>query len=304
VHGPTNAAQTFKGTDRLKFSAEEQARILDAEQRHGYRREQEPEVRRSGGLGAGLATLIIWLLLEALVAPFVVHTHSNLRPSRGLQTENQSVHGRSTAQRTQVRRSPSLTIPTDRSTTPVAAPAAIMPEIGARVEAAIESRTEAGQISSDDVETSITRPRAEDEALIARPQATIIEEQPEPKPSTEEPSHESSGANNLNAVKEPTLERPRSVANGFASTSLGPEANPSKARRPTIANKPPLAYARRGLTGNAPRLASGASLYFHPCVAQWEAPSGRAPRPGRLRCFARRGPPFPPPGVAELRRSR
>jgi hypothetical protein len=176
VYRQTASPQMFRGTDRLKFTSAEQARIRVAEERHGYRRQQEPQVRRSGGLGTALGALIVWLLLECLVCALTAYTHSNFAPSHRAQPNTKSVQVRSSVPRSRLTLR-DTTI--EKSPARVVATSPIMPEIREHGGIVVK-RPEQSEATSSDARGGVVITSPDDAFRAER-----VEAQRDPKASTD-----------------------------------------------------------------------------------------------------------------------
>jgi len=276
---------SFQGTDRLKFTAEEQARIRNAEQPHGYRQERAPEARPSMSLGAGLVTLIIWLLLESLVALLVVHPHSGLPMAHAVEPETRSAHSRSHVPRPRGRHRPASQR-VDKPATPIASPTPIMPEDGVTAGVVIESPNQAEPIPSEGVETNTeTKPREEDKVSMEATGAAPSEAQSEPKPPAVEPRDGARDAWRVGTDKQTPVKNAKSGADSFATTARASDRKEPQENRRVSAHESPRADAR-GITGNQPRSSPVARSYVHPCPVAPGIPAGVTLRPGEVHCFA------------------
>jgi hypothetical protein len=80
-------APSFRGTNKLKFTANEQALIKEAEQAYRYRSQPSPEMTLGRALGRLLAAAITALLLGSLVAALIARTGGARKPLFDMQTE-------------------------------------------------------------------------------------------------------------------------------------------------------------------------------------------------------------------------
>jgi len=277
---------SFQGTDRLKFTAQEQARIRNAEQPHGYRQEQAPQARPSMSLGAGIVALIIWLLLESLVALLVVHPHSGLPTAHAVEPETVSAHSRrSHVPRTRGRhRAASSRV--DKPSTLATQPTPIMPEDGATAGVVIESPNQAEPIPNKDAETSAeTKPREEGKISMEVTGAALSEPQSELKLPAVEPRDGARDMWHVGTDKQTPVENAKSGADSLAITGRAPEREGPQESRRVMVQGSPRANAR-GITGNQPRSSGLTRPYVHPCSTTRGIPAGVTPKPGEGHCVA------------------
>lgn len=78
---------SFRGTNKLKFTANEQALIKEAEQAYRYRSQPPPEMTLGRALGRLLAAAITALLLGSLVVALIARTGGARSPLFNMQTE-------------------------------------------------------------------------------------------------------------------------------------------------------------------------------------------------------------------------
>jgi hypothetical protein len=145
----TPCVPIFCGTNRLKFTPEEQQAIEDAEEAYGHRLRPVPRVAREPreiGLGGAVARIIATIfgliILGSLVVDFLI-IGSRLSPSAGAHVEAQSrqpeTHAPDTLPRAPLSESPESI---DQLPLPVVAPPPIMPQIGPQAGIGWETQTE------------------------------------------------------------------------------------------------------------------------------------------------------------------